>query len=308
MVINMLEKTVLGIAARMIDIGGCRAEQIQWEEGGGAYRVWRIRGDGRSYILKNSSERELEVYRAISGKSPHVPLILGETLWRRKPWILMEDIQGKNLSHPTRRELTAAIDAVIELQRPLWGSAAALGESVEESLPLRRLRRRYLPGIGLRLAFDRAMREYVSVPVTLGHDDLLPQNVIVCDGRAVLIDWEYGGMLPYPVMLARLIAHGFENDVTPFHLSTEDKSFALDRYYDGLAHGKGITREEYDYTMDCFIFYEMTEWVYVYRKCLKRPDRLYEHYLAEARAMSKRILKAKPPFAGEKHKRYSGRK
>ena len=300
----MQEKTVLRIASRMAGITEerYRAEQIEWEEGGGAYRVWRLTGDGQSFILKESSARELEIYRAMSGKSPHVPLVFGETVWRGKPWILMEDLQGKNLSDPTRDELALAVDALIDLQRPTWNSSGKLGESMEESLTLRRIRRRYLPGIGLKLAFDRVMREYRTAPTALGHDDLLPQNVLICGDRAVLIDWEYGGMLPYPVMLARLIAHGSETGLTPFHLGTGDKQFAIDRYYERFVRFMGVARGSYDYTMDCFLFYEMTEWVYVYRKTHKRPDEFYRSYLAEAKMLARGILKGEPVLSGKRYR------
>lgn len=54
-------------------------------------------------------------------------------------------------------------------------------------------------------------------------DDLLPFNVIVSDDRAVLIDWEYGGILPYPSSFARLIAHGEEAEDSLFHMTREDR-------------------------------------------------------------------------------------
>ena len=36
--------------------------------------------------------------------------------------------------------------------------------------------------------------------------------------------------------------------------------------------------------MALFRFFELTEWVYVYRKYNKKPDALYEYYLAQANA------------------------
>ena len=105
----------------------------------------------------------------------------------------------------------------------------------------------------------------------------------------MFIDWEEAGVLPYPCMLARLLAHGSEHGETPFYMAAEDKAFALDYYYQHLIKDKGISYEEYRRAMALFIFYELTEWVYVYRKYHKKPDDLYEYYRANAQNAAKEI-------------------
>lgn len=45
-------------------------------------------------------------------------------------------------------------------------------------------------------------------------------SMCFCSGdRAVLIDWEYALILPYPTSLARLIAHGEEDENAFFHMT-----------------------------------------------------------------------------------------
>ena len=61
-------------------------------------------------------------------------------------------------------------------------------------------------------AYEQYLQIYSDVPRTLCHDDLLPFNVLCAKERAVIIDWEYAGILPYPTSLARLIAHCEEDE------------------------------------------------------------------------------------------------
>lgn len=96
------------------------------------------------------------------------------------------------------------------MQKATWNDGALSGcaYTFEKSLkdrehrgeiPQRRLARGGIRGISGRVRF-RAKG--------LCHDDLLPFNVLVSEDRAVLIDWEFAGILPSPASFARLIAHG----------------------------------------------------------------------------------------------------
>ena len=59
------------------------------------------------------------------------------------------------------------------------------------------------------------------------------------------------------------------------------KTFAVQYYYDHLIAAKGIPQDEYRRAMALFRFYELTEWVYVYRKYRKKPDALFAFYYKE---------------------------
>ena len=71
------------------------------------------------------------------------------------------------------------------------------------------------------------LAEAARVPRTLCNDDLLPFNVLVNEERAVILDWEYGGILPYPCALARLLAFGEEGTDFFFQMTRADREFAL---------------------------------------------------------------------------------
>ena len=123
------------------------------------------------------------------------------------------------------------------------------------------------------------------------HEDLLPFNVIIDNQKAVFIDWEYGGILPYPMMLARLIAHTKDDPNYFFFMEEKTYNFAIDYYYKGLTEFYNISRSEYDEVIDAFSFYELIEWIYVYNKYGKAKDERYAYYFDKASNLAKKLLK-----------------
>ena len=279
----MQEKTLLKIADRIHPLSpGASVRQMAYEEGGGAYSAWKITDETGAYLLKAAGETELGVYRRLNNACAALPRFLGAASYYHKTYILLEFVEGRNLMRCQRADLVRALDAMIALQAAFWDTNKRIGRSVSRTLPRLRRRRAYLPEPELRSAYDRFLALYPTLHRTLCHDDLLPFNLIVSDDRAVFIDWEEAGVLPYPSMLARLLAHGSEHGETPFYMTAADKAFAADYYYDHLLKDRGVPCEDYRRALALFIFYELTEWVYVYRKYQKKPDDMYEYYQAQA--------------------------
>ena len=126
------------------------------------------------------------------------------------------------------------------------------------------------------------LRLYSLTPRTLCHDDLLPFNVLISSEKAVLIDWEYAGILPYPSSLARLIAHGEEDPAAFFCMTAVDKSFAIDYYFEHLIKSKDISYADYRRTLDYFLLYEYCEWIMLGIKYGDTSSERYQKYLAKA--------------------------
>lgn len=281
----MKNETLLKLANRIHPLSpGASIQRMAYEEGGGFYDAWRIADGPEAYLLKVAGENELAVYRRLGNRLDALPRCFGTAAYRNKTYLLLEFVAGHDLMRCVRVDLVRVLDAMIALQDAYWDTNKRIGRSVSRTLPRLRHRRAYLPEPALRTAYDRFLALYPTLPRTLCHDDLLPFNLIVSDERAVFIDWEEAGVLPYPAMLARLLAHGSEHGETPFSMTAEDKAFALDYYYEHLIKTKGVSRPDYDRAMALFRFFELTEWVYVYRKYHKKPDALYEYYLAQANA------------------------
>ena len=286
----MLDQTLLRIANRIRPLSPAAAvTRMAYEEGGGFYSAWKLEDEKEAYLLKEAGGNELGIYRRLDNRIDALPRFYGATIYRGKTYILLEFVTGRSLMRCDRAELIRALDAMLALQDAFWDTNKRIGRSVSRTLPRLRKRRDYLPEAELRSAYDRFLALYPALPRTLCHDDLLPFNLIVGDDRTVFIDWEEAGILPYPCMLARLLAHGSEHGETPFYMTAEDKAFALDYYYEHLVKRRGVSRTDYDGVMALFIFYELTEWVYVYRKYHKKPDGLYEYYLAQAKNATKEI-------------------
>lgn len=209
-----------------------------------------------------------------------------------KTWLLMEFIPGGDLRKCTRAKLTLVLDALIAMQERFWNdrSFERCGYSYEKSLAGRKKRGEYLEDLELEAAYGKFLEQYSAVPRTLCHDDLLPFNVLVSAERAVFIDWEYAGILPYPAAFARLIAHGEEGEDAFFHMRQADRAFAISYYYESLLKGKGISRADWQKTLDYFLLYEYCEWVMIGNRYGDTSGGRYRKYLALAKEMAKKLL------------------
>lgn len=287
----MKEETVLQIASRLDDFSDpVDVSQIPYEECDGFYSVWKITDARGSYLLKRTaSETELAIYRKLRNRIDALPTFYGATEYRGKPYLLLEFVEGHNLMHATRNDLGRVLDAMIRMQDMFWGSRQRVGEPFSAALQSCLNRKVYLKETVLIDAFTRFEAMYRTLPRTLCHNDFLPFNVIVGTECTAFIDWEYGGILPYPAMLARLLAHTSEHGETPFFMTQQDRDFAIETYYDRLIHKKGISRADYLAAMNAFLFYESLEWVYVYRKYNKPPDALYDFALRQSHDFAEKV-------------------
>ncbi len=257
------------------------------------YQVWNIDTGSARYILKEAKEYEAETYRLILSElnDDCIPVIYQRIPAGEKIYLLMEYADGEDLCKCNRSKLTLALNALISLQEKTWNShsLAAYGYSFEKSLRSRAHRGKYLDDPLLEEVYQTFMRMYHTVPRALCHDDLLPFNVIASDNRAVLIDWECGGILPYPTAFARLIAHSEETENALFFMTSEDRTFAIDYYYDSLLTKMGIPYMEWRNTLEYFLFFEYCEWVFVGNKYDAKNSELYKKYLHIARQQAGKI-------------------
>ncbi len=136
--------------------------------------------------------------------------------------------------------------------------------------------------------YDEYLCMYERLPRTLCHGDLLPFNILVADGRAVMIDWEVGGILPYPESFARLIAHGRTHGDL-FRMTPKQRAFAVGRYYNQVAARRGIGREQFDRAIALFVFAESCEWVYMGNRFGKEDCKFYPRYFRTALQAARKL-------------------
>ena len=106
-------------------------------------------------------------------------------------------------------------------------------------------------------------------------------------------DGEYGGVLPDPSSFARLIAHGEEAEDALFHMTREDRDFAIDHYYDKLLRERGIAYADWRRTLELFLFYEYCEWVFVGHKYGDTESEYYKKYLPLARRQALALIRGR---------------
>lgn len=228
------------------------------------YAVWKIEDGNVIRVLKKTSKQELDIYDTfLSFAKLGVPRFYKSIEYDGELFILMEYLDGNNLQKCDRKSLTAVLDALIYLQNMYWEKREleAIGHGFEASLPGRQKRGKYLNDVELEQAYEKYLQVYSNISRTLCHDDLLPFNVICTNEHAVIIDWEYAGILPYPTSLARLLAHCEEDESAFFYMRQEDKEYAIEYYFEHLLKEKGIDYSDYRKTLDYFLLYEYCEWI-----------------------------------------------
>lgn len=261
------------------------AKAFRSEEDGAEYHVWKIFTDSEPLVLKKIQPREKDVYRHFFTQGGPVPKVFGYF----EDWILMEYIPGHTLSRCCREDLILALDGLIESQRKFWikEEFSRIGFDFDTCYAGREKRIPYLED--LTTCYEAYLEAFRSIPRTLCNDDLLPFNVVISNGRAVFLDWEYGGMLPYPCALARLIAYGEENENALFYMRREDQIFAVDYYYTNLIREMGISYDDYIRTMKLFFFKEYSEWIYCAALSGDRAGEYYQKYAPLARKLASEL-------------------
>ena len=284
---------------------GIRAEQISpflCEEDGAEYAVWLVDTGAQKVVLKRSKGNEIAIYRTFfCEKKPYVPAFLGSCESDGDTYFLTEYCPGEDLRRCDREKLIKALDALISMQDEYWERADLYGVANAYDIAQKSIehRRKFLGSALLDAAFTAFREQYAKTPRTLCHDDLLPFNLLIGE-RAVLIDWEYGGMLPYPTSLARLLAHGRECDDAYLYLSHADRDFAVEYYYENLLKKHGISYAEYRRTLESFFFFEYCEWVMLGNEYDSRDDARYGESLILAEEAAEKLLQEKAPVCEDK--------
>ena len=258
------------------------------------YDVWLINCKDARYVLKPAKNYEPQVYSMfLSGNVSYAPHLLASTTYDGRDYILIDYVEGEAITHFDRNSLTKALDALICFQNDHWNNKenTDVGFTFEKALEHRLSRGKHLLDAELEAVYSEFLEQFKSLHRTLCHDDLLPFNVLVSDSKAIIVDWEFAGILPYPTSLARLIAHCEESDTAFFYISNDDKSFAIDYYYENLIRNKGIPYSDFRHTLDLFLFYEYCEWIMLGNKFTDADTDRFEQYTKKAKDLIAQMQK-----------------
>ncbi len=212
-----------------------------------AYDTYKIYDSGEAKIIKKVELREYNNYlRYLKGKDLNVPKLLGSDTEEKDFWIMLENVEGQDLRDMTDELACAAADSISTIQNQYWGSEDV--DRFEEYLE--RIHRRYeciKDNLQIAPAYKLFMERQETCPRTLSNGDFLQFNAIEQNGTVYIIDWGFGGIMPYSLDLARFIAHATEDRATfPFFMKEQQKELFLNKVYEKLDHKPGYQQYRRD--------------------------------------------------------------
>ena len=276
----MQQKTLIKTVNKIKNLNILDINQIQNEEGSGYYNVWKVVTLDSKYILKQCTENELNNYNNL--KSSCIPKFYGYTKYYNKIYILLEYIDGSDFRNGSLDKNIIGLDTIIEVQKAYLNKEIELSDSFEDELNRINKRFDYLLDERLKNKYNEFIEVYKTSIKTVCHNDLLPFNMIISNNKAYLIDLENVGYLPYLTMFSRFIAHYKEETGYLFYLEENIKQELIKYYYDNFVKLLNISYEDFLYDLELFLFFEYTEWIYVYNKYNLKKDERYYYYLSKA--------------------------
>lgn len=257
------------------------------------YHVYRLTAGGQSYVLKRSGRAEAGLYeRDLSGKGFRVPAYYGRASHEGHEWLLMEYIAGPDLRHFTAGMAQACAETLAMIQNACWGGRE--DGRFERYWQRVNRRARCLEGEPeLSRAYDLFLKRQRTCPRTLSSGDFLQCNGIVREGRVYIIDWGFGGTMPYALDIARLVAHGTERPqpgAFPFYMDGELRRQFVEAMYDRLENKPDW--EQYIMDIKLAVLNEYVEFLEepLLDRTVGREEIEGDFYYQRARAAAREIL------------------
>lgn len=253
------------------------------------YEVFRIVHPRGTFVLKrfNKPERFAAEKAILERFSPDLPVprVLGFSA----DSVLMEYIAGDDLKEMTDESVSAAAASLAEIMNafPLgdYDRAVADKEIAYREKRLDTLKNEPL----LYAAYSRFLDRVREMPLTLANGDLVPINCIYDGNRVRIIDWEYGGFMPYALDVGRFLAHSGEASVFPYRMTPAQKALFVDRLYDALQEKS--ERAVFDRDVKLAVLDELVMVLSFYYKDPATPrDETFRVYSAQATALAKELL------------------
>ncbi len=259
-------------------------------EGDKEYNVYKLTTGSGTYIVKKSEPKESFIYKNFfRGKALPVPWFLGSAVIDENEWAVMEYVGGPDLRHFDESSVLACAESFSKIANAFWDAEGDSNGRYEEYL--KRIERRSLclkNEPELMAAYEIFMERQKTCPRTLCNGDFIPFNGLYSNGKVIIIDWEYGGLLPYSLDVARIIAHGTENS-DPFYITPELFELYIERVYELLEQKPDYERYRLDVDLALLNEYvEMLEWGLNDPK--ERPG-FFDHYYTLATDKAKTIIR-----------------
>lgn len=240
-------ETVTGIQ-RVCERYGTAEEDIR------EYDVYRVKMPGGDKILKLTEGREAFNYETyLSGGNYAVPGFYGKWTNGEDVWILLEDVSGEDLRDMTEKLAVQAAECLVQIQNAFWQEEPEFEKKKTDDrfeVYWKRILRRAASVTEhpvLRKAYQRFLDRQLECPRTLSNGDFLQFNVVHSGDKVTVLDWGFGGIMPYSLDIARFIAHATEERCTfPFYMNDGQKRRFVEDVYERLERKPSYER----YLMD----------------------------------------------------------
>lgn len=228
------------------------------------HKVYDVYLLGRKAVLKkcDSKCRDKSNYDLyFAGHNFAVPKILDSVTVEQETYILMEYVKGSDARNCSTEDAARIGEELARIQSHylITGGhtdGADLYFTEYVSGCCRRIKKYYND---FDSVFQLVERRFFEAPHSLIHDDLLPINVILDNGKPWIIDWTTAGILPYFLDLARFAF--VESDECGFYIPFESGMAFLDAYYEEMQRNADfkIDRRQFyaDVAISAFCQYSM---------------------------------------------------
>ena len=202
------------------------------------YQVFLISIGKEQYILKKSSNEEKDIYtKFLENHAFAVPHFINSCRDKDgEEWILIEYVKGKDLREFNQEIAVAAAESIIDIHNYYWKENEIEEERFKKYWKRINKRAECLKKeLDLKRAYDVFLERQLTCPRTLCNGDFLQYNAIYKDKRVIVIDWAFGGIMPYSLDISRILVHGNEHRYPfPFYMIDEYRKLFVKTYYNHL--------------------------------------------------------------------------
>lgn len=253
------------------------------------YEVYLVEFFSETKILKK--ENEIGVFNYETYLKSHefaVPKYYGKWIENEDTWILIENIQGDDLREMDDEKTIMAANSLSQIQNVYW-------QKDEDEFKEKKTDNRFeiywkrivkrglsIDDEVLRKAYQIFINRQLTCPRTLSNGDFLQYNAIHNANKVYLIDWGFGGIMPYSLDIARFIAHAtIDKSTFPFYMTTHQKQKFVNKVYDNLNHK--LSYEQYIFDIKLAVLNEYIEFI-------EANEDFNGWYYKHAKIMAKDIL------------------
>lgn len=265
-------------------------EKTNEDDGVREYLVYIINliESNEKFILKKASLFEVENYeKFLKTNEFNTPKYYGKNKKKNDTYILLEYIDGIDLKIINKNIANKVARALMKYSNKYWKNNNSFTNEMRMEKYLERINKRYcfakdIENIGeaYKLFLDRQK----TIPITLSHGDFLPMNLLISKGEIVILDWGFGGIMPYSLDIARFIAHSLKEEGWSFKSSKEVNDYFLELCYEALK--EKIDKKTFYFDIKLALLNEYVEFI--------EADEDYDNwYKEEALVLAKDILMTK---------------